>query len=90
MSFHDKKKMTSALRRISPNGIAHEIGWGANIRQLRHMIKLRTHESSEWEIRYVFNEVADILCNKFPLMMYGLKKEMVDGQYQYVDEKKNG
>jgi hypothetical protein len=54
------------------------------------MIKLRTHESSEWEIRYVFNEVADILCNKFPLMMYGLKKEMVDGQYQYVDEKKNG
>lgn len=86
LDFYNKKKITSALRRISPNGIAHEVGWGANIRQLRHMIKLRTNRHAEWEIRYVFNEVANILKSKFPLMMYGLKSENIDELDEYTDD----
>lgn len=77
--FATKKKLTSAIRRIAPNGQTNEIGWSCNVRSLRHMLEMRTGRHAEWEIRVVFAEVASIIENRWPLMLYGGKSEIVDG-----------
>jgi thymidylate synthase (FAD) len=86
-SFEMKKKLTSAIRRLAPNGQANEIGWSANIRALRHMIEMRTSRHAEWEIRLVFNQVADIILNRFPGILYGHTVESVDGMNEYKNLK---
>lgn len=68
--FATRKKLTSALRRFLPNGQANEIGWSVNIRQLRHMLMLRTSAGAEWEIRSVFCEVFSIMRKRFPLLVH--------------------
>lgn len=85
MSLEEKKKITSAIRRLAPNGQTNEIGWSCNIRSLRHMIEMRTSRHSEWEIRYVFNDVAQIIEKRFPLMLYGGSKEMVNGLNEWTN-----
>lgn len=72
--FAMKKKLTSAIRRIAPNGQANEIGWSVNIRQLRHILTMRVSPHAEWEINKIFSEVFDIISAKWPLMLYGMKK----------------
>ena len=79
MDFAEKKKLTSALRRILPNGQANEIGWSINLRALRHLIQLRTSRHAEWEIRSVFAEVFNITNRLFPDMFYDAQTEEVDG-----------
>ncbi len=83
--FKIKKKITSAIRRIAPNGLANEIGWSVNLRALRHVIEMRTSRHAEWEIRYVFNEVADIVTSKWPHILYGAQIEEVDGLKEYTN-----
>jgi thymidylate synthase (FAD) len=68
MDFAIKKKITSALRRIMPDGIATSIIWTANHRTIRHVITMRTAESAEVEIRYVFDKVARMMKERFPLI----------------------
>lgn len=85
--FATKKKITSAIRRIAPNGQDNEIGWSCNIRSLRHLLVMRTSRHAEWEIRHVFNEVGNIIGEKFPNMLYGLNKELVEGLYEYTGQK---
>jgi hypothetical protein len=70
INFDIKKRVTSALRRIMPDGIATTIVWSANHRTIRHVITMRTAESAEAEIRFVFDKVARIMKEKFPLI-YG-------------------
>ena len=82
-----KKKLTSAIRRIAPNGQTNEIGWSCNIRSLRHLILMRTNRAAEWEIRTVFNQVANIIKDKFPLMLHGMKFEEVDGLNEWTGPK---
>lgn len=77
--FDQKKKLTSALRRMLPNGQANEIGWSVNIRALRHLLMMRTTRHAEWEIRLVFDQVYRIIQEQFPLMVHGAKTEEVDG-----------
>jgi thymidylate synthase (FAD) len=77
--FGTKKKMTSALRRILPNGQTNEIGFSVNLRSLRHLLLLRTNRHAEWEIRYVFDQVYKIFKEKYPNLLYGLKTEIVEG-----------
>lgn len=74
-----KKKLTSALRRLLPEGRANEIGWSINIRALRHTLMLRTSRHAEREIRLVFNQVWEIVSKKWPLLFSDAKTEMVDG-----------
>ena len=88
--FDIKKKLTSALRRILPNGQANEIGFTANIRALRHITQMRTSRHAEWEIRKVFAEVHEIVSKKFPLIFYGENVEMVDGFPEITFPKKAG
>ena len=68
MSFDAKKSVTSALRRIIPQGISTNIIWTANHRAIRHVITMRTNESAEVEIRQVFGKVAEIVRERYPLV----------------------
>lgn len=84
MSFDKKKKITSAIRRLAPNGQTNEIGWSVNVRALRHLIELRTSRHAEWEIRVVFNEVAKIIEDRWPMMLFGEGERLeVDGLLEY-------
>lgn len=78
-SFDYKKKVTSALRRIFlPNGIANEIGFTLNVRAARHIIQMRTSGHAEWEIRYVFAQIFEILSKNYPLLFADARVRMVD------------
>lgn len=77
--FTVKKKLTSALRRILPNGQSNEIGFSVNLRSLRHTVQLRTSRHAEWEIREVFNQIYQLTKEAYPLLYYGAKEEEVDG-----------
>lgn len=77
-SFDAKKKMTSALRRFLPNGQANEIGVTLNLRTLRHTIETRTSRHAEWEIRVVFNQIADAIFEKYPAMFGDASAVIVD------------
>jgi thymidylate synthase (FAD) len=83
LSFESKKKLTSAIRRVAPNGQANEMGWSVNLRALRHILQLRTSRHAEWEIRVVFNQVADIVTEKFPQLLYGAETELHDELKEY-------
>lgn len=79
IDFALKKKLTSALRRIAPNGQANEIGWSVNIRALRHIIMMRTSRYAEREIRYVFNQVYKMMVDRYHLLFLDAKEKEVDG-----------
>lgn len=38
----------------------------ANFRELRHIIRIRTHSSAQWEIRELANKILDILVEAAP------------------------
>lgn len=80
INFDVKKRITSALRRILPDGMATSIIWTANHRTIRHVITMRTAEGAEVEIRYVFDKVARIMKEKFPLIYR-------DFEYVELDDK---
>lgn len=85
--FTTKKKVTSAIRRIAPNGQANEIGFSMNIRSLRHTLQLRCSPHAEWEINLIFSQIYDIINEKFPLMLYKMKKiERDDGLFEVITE----
>lgn len=79
LPFDTKKKITSALRRLLPNGQANEIGFGVNLRSLRNILVLRTSRHAEWEIRLVFNQIADLVRNKYPTLFEDETRVFVDG-----------
>lgn len=64
--FDIKKSVTSAMRRIAPEGLSTNIGWSANIRALRHIIEVRTEPHAEEEIRLVFSMIAAIMVERYP------------------------
>ena len=68
MSMDAKKRMTSALRRILPDGLATNMIWSANHRTLRWVIEMRTDPAAEVEIRTVFDRVAEICKEKWPTL----------------------
>lgn len=66
--FHHKKEMTSAMRRLAPEGLSTMIVWTANIRTLRHVIQMRTDPGAEEELRFVFNKIGEIMKQEAPLL----------------------
>ena len=66
--FHDKKTITSALRRLAPEGVSTMIVWTANVRTLRHVIQARTDPGAEEELRFVFNKIGEIMRAEAPLL----------------------
>lgn len=87
LSFAEKKKVTSAMRRVAPIGLATQIGWSANHRTMRHVIEMRTHPSAEDEIRFVYAKVAAICQDRYPNMYGDYVIEVVDGIPWYHTER---
>ena len=84
--FEVKKKLTSAMRRIAPDGLATTIGWSVNPRALRHVIEMRTDPGAEEEIRLVFGKIAEIVIKRYPNLFGDYKVEIVDGLPWYKTE----
>lgn len=66
MDFHEKKLLTSAFRRLAPEGVSTQILWTTNLRELRHVIAQRTDLGAEEEIRRVFDKVATAAKIRYP------------------------
>lgn len=77
--FGWKKKMTSALRRILPEGRANAIFFSANHRALRHIIQMRTDRHAEEEVRRAFVPVFHAMKERYPAIYSDGKTEVVDG-----------
>ena len=77
--FNVKKKMTSAMRRLLPNGQANEIGFSVNLRSLRHTIEMRTSEHAEYEIRCVFEQIYKLVKSKYPVVFFDAIEELKEG-----------
>lgn len=77
--FAEKKKITSALRRILPIGLSTSIGWSCNMRTLRWVLEMRTDPAAEEEIRYVFAKVGEIVVKKYPHLFQDFEAEIIDG-----------
>jgi len=83
MDFGVKKRVTSALRRILPQGMANAIIWTANHRTIRHVITMRTDESAEIEIRLVFDRVAQLMKKKYPLIYQDFERTELEDKTGY-------
>lgn len=77
--FHGKKMLTSAMRRLAPEGLATMIVMTGNLRTWRHVIELRTAAGAEEEIRYVFGHVFHHLLDRFPHVFQDAHTRIVDG-----------
>jgi thymidylate synthase (FAD) len=84
MSFDQKKRVTSAIRRVLPEALATVIIFTANHRTLRWLIEMRTDPSAELEIRTIFGKIADLCLKDYPLI-YGDFERIAteDGVPQY-------
>ncbi len=84
MTMDQKKRLTSALRRILPDGLATNLIWTANHRTLRWVIEMRTDPSAEVEIRMVFDQIAEICIRDYPYL-YGdfSTTDLPDGTKSY-------
>lgn len=63
-TFHAKKTLTSAFRRVIGMGVATGGVWTLNLRALRHVIALRTDPSAEEEIAHVFRKIGKIMIEQ--------------------------
>ncbi len=78
LPFGLKKKMTSFIRRIFPEGRANNIMVTANHRAWRHIIESRTAAGAEEEIRTVIYDVAKQLKKRFPALYQDLIRTPVE------------
>lgn len=80
MNMDSKKRLTSAIRRILPDGLATNVIWSANHRTLRWVIEMRTDPAAEVEIRMVFDQIAQICKRDYPHIYQDfIRTEMPDG-----------
>lgn len=77
--FEFKKWMTSALRRILPEGRENNIIATYNHRSLREIIAKRTSRHAEEEIRKVFSDVFDLVSAAYPAFYADARSELVNG-----------
>jgi thymidylate synthase (FAD) len=87
--FDQKKKVTSALRRVLPNGQSNEIGFSLNLRSLRHTVQMRTAAGAEWEIRTAFADVYRHVKARYPLIFCDAREREVDGILEVYGMKMN-
>ena len=78
-NFSTKKKLTSAMRRLAPIGLATSIGFSANQRAMRWAITQRTDDVAEEEMRLIFGEVFDEQVKRYPNIYQDAEITMVDG-----------
>lgn len=81
-NFSAKKKLTSALRRVLPNGQSNEMGFSMNLRSVRQLVTLRTARFAEWEIRDIFGQIYRMLKLQHPVIFHGAIEKMIGGQVE--------
>ena len=81
--FKTKKKLTSAMRRFAPIGLATMIGFSGNQRSIRWAIEQRTDPAAEEEIRIVFGQVAEEQRRNYPNLYQDMFVEEHDGLNWY-------
>lgn len=82
LDFHEKKRVTSALRRYAPQGQVTNIIVTANHRAWRHMIEMRTSEGAEEEIIKVFGIVADQMVAAYPNIYQDMGSKNTSGTWK--------
>ena len=89
LPFNLKKKLTSAMRRLAPLGLATSIMITANHRAWRHLIAMRTSRHAEEEIRLAFGMVFKSQAAAYPNIYQDAKVESVDGfdEITFANEK---
>lgn len=80
--FDKKKKITSALRRIAPNGQANQMAFSLNLRTLRHTVMARTARHAEWEIRNIFVQIYRLIKTEYPLFFHGAQEGFVENEFE--------
>lgn len=78
-SFPLKKLITSAMRRLAPEGLGTAILWTMNLRAARDIIARRTSRHAEEEIRLVFAQVTKQMAVKYPAIFQDATWETVHG-----------
>ncbi len=84
-NFEQKKKLTSSMRRMAPQGIMTSIVVTSNHRNWRHLIAMRTAPGAEEEIRKVFYLIADDLHSRYPNIYFDMHDN--DGVITFENEK---
>lgn len=72
---HSKKECCSIARNLLPIGIEAKLAFTGNVRALRHFITMRGTLHNVAEIRNIAIKVYDILKDRCPNSMYGIKKQ---------------
>lgn len=81
-TFETKKKYTTAMRRLVPDGITTALVVSGNHRTWRWLISLRTERSNDEEIRQVFAEVWRQQSVRYPNIYADSITELVDGELE--------
>lgn len=76
-AFSEKKKLTSAFRRIIPIGVASGGVWSGNLRAHRHILEMRCSPHAEEEICLVASLMLKALMKSEPLIFGDF--HLVDG-----------
>jgi thymidylate synthase ThyX len=84
--FGLKKKLTSAMRRILPDGMATNIAVTANHRSWRHIIASRTSVHAEEEMRLAIGMVAKFMQEAYP-NLYQDMHETSGGAWVFENDK---
>ena len=66
IKWRDKGLKKEDARFVLPNACTSEIVVTANFREWRHIIKLRTSTTAQWEIRLVSTKILEILKEQAP------------------------
>ena len=86
LPFHEKKRATTAMRRLVPDGIATAIAMTGNHRAWRWTIQLRTERSNDEEIRLVMADVFRQQVVRYPNLYADAVAVEVDGILEVVFE----
>lgn len=78
-SFERKKKLTSAMRRLAPIGLATTLMMTTNARNWRHIIAQRTSRHAEEEIRKVAARIYRDQQRRHPNIYQDAEEAEVDG-----------
>lgn len=73
--FERKKRLTSAMRRLAPIGLATAIGLTMNGRALRHILELRTSGAAEEEMRLVIDQLGTIAKSRWPNLVQDFERK---------------
>ena len=89
LPFSEKKRATTAMRRLVPDGIATAIAMTGNHRAWRWTIQLRTARDNDEEIRLVMADVFRQQAERYPNLYADAVAEMVDGilEVRFENEK---